>query len=136
MTKTSQCLVLQVVIGLIAIIPIFVGLDGIFRGPNMLAAGFNYPISVDSHFRYLSGIPVAMGILLLHSLPNIDQDASELHRVSLFIFIGGLGRLWGLITVSFEVSTMVAILTELFLFPCLCLWQHQVQKNSAPTRTK
>ncbi|CAF0772100.1 unnamed protein product [Rotaria sordida] len=136
MAKTSQCLVLQIVIGLVAIVPLFFGLNGIIRGPSMLATGYNYPISVDSHFRYLSGLPVAMGILLLRNLPTIDRDASDLHRVSLLIFIGGLGRLWGLITVSFEVSTMVTTLVELLLFPFLCLWQHQVQKNSVRSRTK
>ncbi|CAF5188841.1 unnamed protein product, partial [Rotaria magnacalcarata] len=36
-----------------------------------------------------------MGILLLRSLPTIDQDGSELRRVALLIFVGGLGRLSG-----------------------------------------
>ncbi|CAF5100741.1 unnamed protein product, partial [Rotaria sp. Silwood1] len=130
MAKTNQRLALQIVIGLLAIIPLFVGLQGIFRGPNMLAEGYNYPLSVDSHFRYLSGLPVAIGLLLLRSLPTIDRDASDLRRVSLLIFIGGLGRLWGLITLGFDISTMVATLAELFLFPFLCLWQYQVQKSN------
>ncbi|CAF3463150.1 unnamed protein product [Rotaria sp. Silwood1] len=136
MAKTNQRLALQIVIGLLAIIPLFVGLQGIFRGPNMLAEGYNYPLSVDSHFRYLSGLPVAIGLLLLRSLPTIDRDASDLRRVSLLIFIGGLGRLWGLITLGFDISTMVATLAELFLFPFLCLWQYQVQKSNVRSRTK
>ncbi|CAF0979279.1 unnamed protein product [Rotaria sp. Silwood1] len=136
MAKTNQRLALQIVIGLLAIIPLFVGLQGIFRGPNMLAEGYNYPLSVDSHFRYLSGLPVAIGLLLLRSLPTIDRDASDLRRVSLLIFIGGLGRLWGLITLGFDISTMVITLVELFLFPFLCLWQYQVQKSSVRPRTK
>ncbi|CAF4767021.1 unnamed protein product, partial [Rotaria socialis] len=54
-------------------------------------------------------------------LPTIDRDGSELRRVALLIFVGGLGRLWGLITVSCEVSTLVVALVKLLLFPFRCL---------------
>jgi hypothetical protein len=136
MVKTNQRLALQIVIGLTAIVPIFVGLNGIFRGPDILAKGYNYPIPLDSHFRYLSGLPVAMGILLLRSLPTIDQDSSDLRRVSLLIFIGGLGRLWGLISLGLEIGAVVATLVELFVLPFICLWQNQVQQESVRSRQR
>jgi hypothetical protein len=77
-----------------------------------------------------------MGILLLRSLPTIDRDGSDLRRVALLIFIGGLGRLWGLIAVGLEVRAVVATFAELFVLPLICLWQHQVQQKSVRTRTK
>lgn len=136
MANTNQRLLLQIVIGIIALVPIFVGLNGIFRGPDMLVKAYNYPIQVDSHFRYLSGLPVAMGVLLLRSLPTIDRDGNDLRRVSLLIFIGGLGRLWGLISVGLETGAVVATFVELFILPFVCLWQNQVQQTSVRSRTK
>ncbi|CAF3627422.1 unnamed protein product [Rotaria sp. Silwood1] len=60
-----------------------------------------------------------MGMLLLRSLPTIDRDGSDLRRVTLLVFIGGLGRLYGLITVDFNFGAMIATLGELFAFPLL-----------------
>jgi hypothetical protein len=136
MVKINQRLALQIVIGLIAIVPIFVGVNGIVRGPDMLVKAYNYPIQVDSHFRFLSGLPVAMGIFLLRSLPIIDRDGSDSRRVSLLVFIGGLGRLWGLITVGLEASAIVATLFELFVPPFVCLWQNQIQQKTVQLRVK
>lgn len=132
MAKTKQGLALQLVVGIISTIPIFVGLNGIFSGPSMLEKAYKYPVQVESHFRYLSGIAVGMGLLLLRSLPKIDRDGSDLRRVALLIFIGGLGRLWSLLALGleFEFSLVMVTLTELLLFPFLCLWQNQVQKTS------
>jgi hypothetical protein len=121
MAKTKQCLALQITIGLMAMIPIFVGINGISRGPAILDKTSNYSIPLDSHFRYLSGFPVAMGIMLLRSLPTIDRDNSDLRRACLLIVIGGLGRLWGLISVGLETGVVIATIVELFVLPFLCL---------------
>ncbi len=50
MAKINQRLALQIVICLYAIVPIFIGLNAIYRGPSMLAKASNYPIPLDSHF--------------------------------------------------------------------------------------
>ena len=126
----TQRLALQIATGVSATLPIVLGLNGMFRGPAVLAKAFAYPAVVDSHFRYLSGLPVGMGILLLRSLPNIDQDGSDLRRVSLLVFIGGLGRLWGLITVGYDPRTMMITLSELLVFPLIYAWQNRLQRNN------
>ena len=136
MAKTNQCLALQITIGIISMVPIFVGLNGIFRGPAILDKTSNYSIPLDSHFRYLSGFPVAMGIILLRSLPTIDRDNSDLRRACLFIVIGGVGCLWGLITVGLETGAVVATIVELFVLPFVCLWQNQIQKKTMRSRKK
>ncbi|CAF3046353.1 unnamed protein product [Rotaria sp. Silwood2] len=134
MATRNQRLSLQIVIGLIAMIPIFVGLNGIFQGPNVLLKTNDYSIQVDSHLRYLSGLRVAMGIFLLRNLPTIDRNGDDLCRVSLFVFIGGLGRLWGLITIGFDFDAIIAALIELFILPIICLWQNQIERKTTRLR--
>ncbi|CAF3842445.1 unnamed protein product [Rotaria sp. Silwood1] len=136
MIQKNQRIALQIVISLCAIIPIFGGLNGIYYGPKMIEKAYNYPILVDSQFRYLSGLPLAMGMLLLRSLPTIDRDGSDLRRVTLLVFIGGLGRLYGLITVDFNFGAMIATLGELFAFPLVCVWQYQIQQKTKQSRIK
>jgi hypothetical protein len=128
--KTNQCLALQIVVGLIAIISIFGGLYSLFYEAVMLVKPYNYPMMFVSNLCYICGLSVAMGILLLRSLPNIDHDGTDLRCFSLLTFVGGLGRLWGLIVLGLETSTVAATFFELFVFPLICLWQYRLQQNS------
>ena len=132
----NQRLALQIAVGISAVIPFALGLNGILRGPDGLVKTNNYPFQVDSHFRCLSGFLVANGLFLLRSLPTIDRDASDLRRVCMLVFIGGLGRLYGFLTVGVETSAVLTNLVELFLLPAICIWQSRVQKNSKRTNTK
>ncbi|CAF1492500.1 unnamed protein product [Rotaria sordida] len=117
MVTIFQRVSLKAAVGLSALVPISNGLLGIIKGPAMLEKAIRCTIPLDSHFRYLSGLPLAMGILLLRSLPNIEHDGSDLRRVTLLIFIGGLGRLWGLITSGYDTNTVIVTLSELFVLP-------------------
>ncbi|UJR11724.1 hypothetical protein I4U23_015905 [Adineta vaga] len=137
MVKIDQLLALQIVVTLSAIVPIFVGLKGIYLGPsgitlkpNQLFKSEKYIIEVDSHFRYISGYLLAMGIFLLRSVPNMHRDATELHRACIIVFIGGLGRLWGLFVTGLEIGAVLATIVELFFFPIICYWQKQIQNQN------
>lgn len=129
MATTLERFALKIVVGLTALVPISNGLSGILKGPAMLEHTVRSTIPLDSHFRYLSGLPLAMGILLLRSLPHIEHDGSDLRRVALLIFIGGLGRLYGLITAGYDTNTVVITLSELFVLPLVCVYQSHVQKQ-------
>ena len=131
MATTLHRVALKIVVGLTALVPISNGLSGILKGPAMLEQTVRSTIPLDSHFRYLSGLPLAMGILLLRSLPNIEHDGSDLRRVTLLIFIGGLGRLYGLITAGYDTNAVVVTLSELFVLPLVCVYQNRVQKNAS-----
>ncbi|CAF0966265.1 unnamed protein product [Rotaria sordida] len=129
MVTIFQRVSLKAAVGLSALVPISNGLLGIIKGPAMLEKAIRCTIPLDSHFRYLSGLPLAMGILLLRSLPNIEHDGSDLRRVTLLIFIGGLGRLWGLITSGYDTNTVIVTLSELFVLPLACIYQNHIQKK-------
>ncbi|CAF1121123.1 unnamed protein product [Adineta ricciae] len=137
MVKINESLALKIVVTLSAFVPIFVGFKGMFLGPsgitlkpNLVFKSENYSIEVDSHFRYISGYLFAMGIFLLRSIPNIHRDATELHRACIIVFIGGLGRLWGLFAVGLETGAVLATIVELVFFPMICYWQKQIQNRT------
>lgn len=129
MTTTLQLIGLKMAVGLTALVPITNGVLGIIKGPSMLEKSIRCTIPLDSHFRYLSGLPIGLGFLLLRSLPHIEHDATDLRRVTLLIFIGGLGRLWGLITAGRDRNSVVVTLSELFVLPLVCVYQNYIQKK-------
>ncbi|CAF1148873.1 unnamed protein product [Rotaria sp. Silwood1] len=134
MATTLERFGLKIAVGLTALVPLSNGLSGIIKGPAMLEKAIRCTIPLDSHFRYLSGLPLAMAILLLRSLPNIEHDGRDLRRVTLLIFIGGLGRLWGLITVGYNTNTVLVTLSELFVLPLVCVYQSRIQKKVSSSR--
>jgi len=137
MVKSKQLLALQLIVAIAGIVPILVGLKGIFLGPsgvsfnpNVLFQSEKYPLAVDSHFRYISGYLIGAGVLLLRSVSTIDKDGTNLRCVCLLIFIGGFGRLWGLITVGRDFDSINATLVELILPPILYFWQKRIEKKN------
>jgi Domain of unknown function (DUF4345) len=136
MATTIQRIGLKAAVGLTAMIPIANGIAGIIKGPAMLETAIRCTIPLDSHYRYLSGLPLGMGILLLRSLPNIERDGTDLRRVTLLVFIGGLGRLWGVITKGYTTNTALVTLAELLVFPVVCAYQNYIQKKTLSSDTK
>ena len=134
MATTLERFALKAAVGLTALVPISNGLSGMIKGPAMFEKALRFTLPLDSHFRYLSGLPLGMGLLLLRSLPNIEHDGQDLRRVTLLIFIGGLTRLWGLIETGYDANTILVTLSELFVLPLVCVYQNRVQKKTLLSR--
>lgn len=126
---TIHRIVLKAAVSLSALVPISNGILGIVKGPAMLENSIRCSLPLDSHYRYLSGLPLGMGILLMRNLPNIEHNGSDLRRVTTLIFIGGLGRLYGLLTEGYDKGSIILTVSELCVFPLLCLYQNYVQNS-------
>ena len=74
----SEKRALQCVVGVLAAIPVLAGIEGIVSGPEFLGVGQPWPADLDSHFRFLSGIFLAMGIAWYSCIPAIEANASAL----------------------------------------------------------
>lgn len=127
MATSFQRTSLKIAVGLTALVPITNGILGILKGPAMIERTSLYSLSLDSHYRYLSGLPLGLGFLLLRSLSKIEHDGSDLQRVTLLIFIGGLGRLYGLFRIGHDRNSVLLTLSELFVLPLLCMYQNRIQ---------
>ncbi len=123
---------LQRVVAVAAIIPVASGLFGVVFGLGGLGNGTSgerslSQISADSHFRYLSGLLMGIGILFWSCVPGIEGKARLFRFLTLVVVLGGLARLLGLYLTGLPSAVMLcALAMELVVTPLLCLWQMRV----------
>jgi hypothetical protein len=86
--------VLQAFILIGGLVPVGAGLDGVLAGPVM--AGLTMPagVSFDSHFRYLSGLLLGIGLGFWSTVPAIERLGGRFQLLTAIVFCGGLCRLW------------------------------------------
>ena len=123
---------LQRVVAVGALIPIAAGLYGVLFGA-VLTGDRGLSLSGDSHFRYLSGLLLGLGLLFWSTVPGIEDKAGRFRILTLVVFAGGLGRLIGLVLTGVPSLPMLGGLAmELVVTPLLCLWQARVAGQHRP----
>ena len=121
---------LQQAVGLGAVIPFAAGLYGVLFGPAL--TGNVMGVSGESHYRYLSGLLLAVGLCFWSTIPRIEEHTGRFRLLTLIVFIGGLGRLLGLGLTGVPSLVMLGGLAmELVVTPLLCLWQTRVANRYA-----
>jgi hypothetical protein len=123
--------VLQVCVGIAACLPVAGGLHDVLSGlaghSRMTAGMAIVSYATESHYRYLSGLLVALGVAFWSTLPEIEQRAPRFRLLTAIVVGGGLARLLGVLLgdkVTFVVA--IALVMELAVTPLLCLWQARV----------
>ena len=117
-----------VVVG--AIVPVAAGLFGVLFGPAL--TGDRTSVSADSHFRYLSGVLLGIGLCFWATVPRIEEKTTLFRFLTLMVVVGGLGRLIGLLLTGVPSLAMLGGLAmELVVTPLLCLWQTRVAHKLA-----
>jgi hypothetical protein len=121
---------LQRTVAIAALIPVGAGLFGVVFGPAM--TGDRTSISADSHFRYLSGLLLAVGILFWSTIPAIEEKTGRFRLLTLVVFMGGLARLLGLTLTGIpSLAMMGGLAMELVVTPLICLWQTRIASKYA-----
>ena len=137
MTPRASRHALQIVIALAGFVPVGAGLAGIALGPSF--AGLGDPLgipgstdpSLDSHFRYLSGLLLAIGLLFWSAIPSIERRGSLVRALTLIVATGGLGRAVSLLRVGEPGAGMrLALIMELVVTPLICLWQFTLERRA------
>jgi hypothetical protein len=125
---------LQISIAIAGLVPVGAGLAGVLMGPALAGLGAHdaahlAPVSLDSHFRYLSGLLLGIGILFWWAVPSIERRGMLVRALTLIVVIGGLGRALSLVELGEPGSTgmRLALIMELLITPLICLWQHRVE---------
>lgn len=121
--NTIETRALQAAVAIFGLVPLSAGLTGVLFGPEMAADGV-YAVSLDSHFRYLSGLLLGIGLAFWSTIPRIAEHAARVRLLTAIVFIGGLGRLLSLIELGAPSPPMLfGLVMELIVTPALCLWQ-------------
>ncbi len=119
---------LQIAVALGGIVPVSAGMAGIILGPSF--AGESTAISLDSHFRYLSGLLLGIGLAFWSTIPAIESNGHTFRLLTAIVFIGGAGRLYGVALNGLPGPTMIFGLgMELLVTPLLCIWQAQLARK-------
>ena len=114
---------LQIAVAVGGIVPVSAGLAGIILGAS-LAGESHAAADLDSHFRYLSGLLLGIGLAFWSTIPGIERNGRIFRLLTAIVFIGGLARLYGVLIEGLPGYPMIGGLgMELVVTPLLCLWQ-------------
>jgi len=121
---------LQQAVAIVATIPVATGLYGVLFGQAL--TGDAVSISAESHFRFMSGLLLGIGLCFWSTLPSIEIHTGRFRLLTLLVVIGGLGRLIGLGLTGLPSLFMVGgLIVELIVAPVLCLWQTRIANRYA-----
>ena len=122
---------LQVLVIGCALVPVVAGAAGVLLGPSM-AGDTAGSVGLDSHFRYLSGLLLAVGLAYWSLVPGLERHAASFRLLTALVFAGGLGRLVGVVAHGLPPAPMLGGLAmELVVTPTLCLLQARLAPSSS-----
>jgi hypothetical protein len=119
---------LQLTLAVLSMIPILVGVTGIVLGTsrwlpaNMIAPEF------DSHYRYIAGYYISLGMLGLWIIPSIEKHRSLFRIVCASVFMGGIGRVVSISQVGLPGSMALFFTAFELCFPLLLFWQAKLSR--------
>ena len=126
--------ILQICIAIAACLPVMGGLYDVVSGltshskmtPGMAIVSY----STESHYRYLSGLLVGIGVGFWSTVPSIELRSPRFRLLTAIVVVGGLARLLGVL-LGDKITPVVAIalVMELAVTPLLCLWQMRVARR-------
>jgi hypothetical protein len=129
-TMDRERKLLQQSVAIAATVPVAAGLYGVLFGQAL--TGDAVSISAESHFRFLSGLLLGIGLCFWSTLPAIEARTNRFRLLTLLVVIGGLGRLVGLGLTGLPSLFMIGgLIMELIVTPVLCLWQTRVANRHA-----
>ncbi|HEX4180331.1 MAG TPA: DUF4345 domain-containing protein [Caulobacteraceae bacterium] len=121
---------LQISVAVAGVVPVGAGGAGALLGPAMLHQMGD--AALDSHFRYLSGLLLGIGLAFWSAIPNIERHGARFGLLTLIVAIGGLCRAIGALIMGPPGMAMsLALVMELVVTPALYLWRERVGRIAA-----
>jgi hypothetical protein len=136
MNPLRPSMLLRYAIALCGLVPVAAGLIGVMLGPAMLADA-NLPtlrpdVALDSHYRYLSGLLLAVGLGFWSTLHRVELQTTRFRVLTAIVVVGGIGRLLGMAVEGVPGWPMLGALgMELVVTPLLCAWQGLIARRAA-----
>ncbi len=130
---------LQAAVAAACIIPIGAACTGIALGAEWLQP--DPATDMDSHFRYLSGLFLVLGLAFVTCIPGIERKGGRFRLLAAMVIVGGLSRLLSLSEAGMpSPGHMTGLAIELIVVPLLLGWQTRIahlyrQRPDTPSAT-
>ena len=122
---------LQIAVALACLVPIGAGMAGMVLGPAMIGRSA-LPADFGSHFSYLSGLLLGIGLGFATAIPHIETHGRRFRLLAAIVVIGGVGRLLSLLIIGApSVAMLAAMVMELVVTPGLAWWQGRVARHGS-----
>lgn len=125
---------LKGIVAVACLVPILTGLDGVLRGAAMVRLAA-VPADLDSHYRYLSGIFLVLGLAFASTIQAIERQGPRFRLLGAMVVVGGLARAlsWAMVGEP-SLPHRLGLVMELGVVPLLMLWQARVARRAADKR--
>lgn len=124
---------LQISLGICALVPIFTGLLGMAGNNNPIYLEAERPVGLllDSYLRFLNGLSVGIGVCTLFIIPDIKRRSAELRMICFAIFVGAIGRFLSVASYGFAPFPYnIFPFLEVALPPLFVFWQSKIAGNA------
>jgi hypothetical protein len=122
---------LQITLAVLSIIPILVGIVGIAVGTSRWLPANTITPEFDSHYRYIAGYYISLGMLALWMIPKIEKHRSLFRILCASVFIGGIGRVVSILQVGLPNPTVLFFTAFELCFPLFLFWQAKLPRSAS-----
>lgn len=130
MNLAAEKRLLQAVMALTLLLPLSAAVLGVTRGPEWLGHVPIVPTDLDSHFRYISGLFLAMLLLFASCIPGVERKTGRIRLLGAMVVTGGVARLASLILVGTpSTGHLIGLGIELVETPLILLWQARIARR-------
>jgi len=120
---------LQITMAILSLIPFGFGLINLFYGASQYMPADQVTAPIDSQFRYLSAIYVAVAVLIWWIIPQVERMTVPFRILVLGLFMGGVGRVISLSQYGEPLPQMVGGMYLELALPLLIVWQWLVARK-------
>ena len=132
MSPERELLAFRCIVAVLALIPISAGAAGLVFGLSF--PGFEFEVAnadAASHFRFLSGIFLAMGLAYWSVALHVGDYLRRFQLLAMLTIAGGLARLVSLwIDGSPSTGHLIGLAMELVAVPMLLFWARQLRARA------
>jgi hypothetical protein len=130
-TVEAERRLLQAATALACLVPLSMGATSVLGSAAVLKGVTPpLPVDLDSHFRYLSGLLLGLGLVFLAAIPRIEAKGQLLRGLGVIVVVGGLARLLSLIDAGVpSAGHLFGLVMELAVVPGIVLWQARVARR-------
>lgn len=120
----------QAILLVVLILPFTAAIAGVAGGPRFLGHPPVVPTDLDSHFRYVSGIFLAMLVGYVSCLRSMETKTARLRLLGALTVAGGLARLGSLLAIGVpSIGHQIGLFIELGIAPAMLLWQARIARR-------